>query len=237
MLARSYDMTYPYPPPPESTPHGPYGYPAAQPPISEPPQQYLNPQYPQHPQYPQGQYPQYPQYPHPQSPHPQHTPYPQYPHSQNPEYTPYAGWGQRAGAFLLDCVINFGPLWLFMEAADVIGDGNTGEGPALYVSWMGIAYMIGACIAQAIREGRTGQSAGKTVLDIRVVRASDGHAPGGPLAFARRLCQFLNFPALCLGWLWASWDPKAQTFADKITGAVVISADAAVAPHPGAASW
>ncbi|MEU1120920.1 MULTISPECIES: RDD family protein [unclassified Streptomyces] len=134
-------------------------------------------------------------------------------------------------------MINFGPLWLLMEAADVIGDGNTGEGLALYVSWMGIAYMIGACITQAIREGRTGQSAGKTVLDIRVVRASDGHAPGGSLAFARRLCQFLNFPALCLGWLWASWDPKAQTFADKITGAVVISADAAVAPHPADAGW
>ncbi|WP_447034669.1 RDD family protein [Streptomyces sp. DSM 118878] len=181
-------MSHPYPQqPPEGAPQGPYGHPAAQP-IPGVPQQY-----------PHAQYPQYPQYPHP----------------QNPEYTPYAGWGQRAGAFLLDCLINFGPLWLLMGIADVIDDRNSGEGLDLYLGYAAMVYMISACIVQAVREGRTGQSLGKTVLGIRVVRTSDGLAPGGGLAFARRLCQFLNYPAFCLGWLWASWDSKSQTFATR----------------------
>ncbi|MFK4066814.1 RDD family protein [Streptomyces sp. NPDC029674] len=208
-MSRSYDVSHPHP------------Y-RQQPPESAPQGSYGFPAAQPIPGAPQ-------QYPHPQ--------YLQYPHSQNPEYTPYAGWRQRAGAFLLDCLINFGPMWLSVGIADVIGDGDTGEGLAMYVSWVGIAYMIGSCIVQAVREGRTGQSVGKTVLGIRFVRTSDGLAPGGALAFARRLCQFLNYPVFCLGWLWASWDDKSQTFADKITGVVVVSTDAAVAPHPAAASW
>lgn len=87
--------------------------------------------------------------------------------------------------------------------AEVIGEGNTGEGLALIVSWSGVVAVIVACVVQAIREGRTGQSIGKTALGIGVVRTYDGLAPGAPLAFARRLCQFRNYPAFCLGWLWA----------------------------------
>lgn len=56
------------------------------------------------------------------------------------------------------------------------------------------------------------------------VRVSDGLAPGGGPTFARRLCQFLNYPAFCLGWLGASWDDKSQMFADKITSVVVVQA-------------
>ncbi|MEU7648067.1 RDD family protein [Streptomyces huasconensis] len=141
-----------------------------------------------------------------------------------PQGLPYASWGQRAGAFALDCLINFGPLWLGVGVANMIGEGNTGEGLALIVSWSGVVAMIVACVVQAIREGRTGQSIGKTALGIRVVRTYDGLVPGAPLAFARRLCQFLNYPAFCLGWLWACWDQKKQTFADKITGVVVLQA-------------
>lgn len=218
-------MSHPCPQqPPEGAPQGPYGYPAAQP-IPVAPQQYPHPQYPQ---YPHGQYPQYP--------HGQYAQYPQYPHPQNPEYTPYAGWWQRAEAFLLDCLINFGPMWILVGIAELLDDRDSGEGLDLYLGYAAVAYTIVACIVQAVREGRTGQSVGKTALGIRVMRTSDGLAPGGPLAFTRRLCQFLNYPAFCLGWLWASWDDKSQTFADKITGVVVISADAP-APHPAAATW
>ncbi|KUL62810.1 RDD family protein [Streptomyces sp. NRRL S-1521] len=195
-------MSHPYPRPPEGAPQGPYGYPAGQP-IPGAPQQY-----------PHGQYPQYPQYPQ----------YLQYPHRQDPGYTPYAGWGKRAEAFLLDCLINFGPFWILVGIAELISDRNSGEGLDLYLGYVAMAYVVVACIVQAVREGRTGQSVGKTALGIRAVRVSDGLAPGGGLAFVRRLCQFLNYPAFCLGWLWASWDDKSQTFADKITSVVVVQA-------------
>ncbi|WP_369213939.1 RDD family protein [Streptomyces flavofungini] len=137
----------------------------------------------------------------------------------------YASWGQRAGAFLLDCLINFGPFWLIMGIAEALGDDNSGEGLDTYLGWVAVAYMLAACVWQAVREGRTGQTVGKKTVGIRAIRTYDALAPGGPLAFTRRLCQFLNYPAFCLGWLWASWDDKAQTFADKITKVVVVRAD------------
>ncbi|CAM5644497.1 hypothetical protein SALBM135S_02984 [Streptomyces alboniger] len=200
-------MSHPYPQLPEGAPQTPYGHPSSQP----------------IPGVPGAPYPQHAQVP----------PFPQHPQQwQYRRYAGYAGWGQRAGAFLLDCLINFGPMWLLMGVAVVIDDGDTGEDLAVYVSWVGVAYTIVACIVQAVREGRTGQTVGKRAVGIRAIRTYDGLAPGGPLAFARRLCQFLNYPAFCLGWLWASWDDKAQTFADKITSVVVVRADAEfVAPH------
>ncbi len=119
----------------------------------------------------------------PGPPHTVGSSYPSFPQSQGPympQGLPYASWGQRAGAFLLDCLINFGPLWLGVGVANMIGEGNTGEGLALIVSWSGVVAMVAACVVQAIREGRTGQSIGKTALGIRVVRTYDGLVPGAP---------------------------------------------------------
>lgn len=147
--------------------------------------------------------------------------------AQNPPL--YAAWWQRAQAYLLDCLINFGPMWLLIGASwfiDENSSGDSGEAPASIVSWVGIIVMLVTAGVQLVREGRTGQSVGKKVLKIRVIRAYDGLVPGIGLAFARRIFQFLNYAAFCLGWLWAIRDPKKQTFADAITGVVVVPADA-----------
>ncbi|MEU5958183.1 RDD family protein [Streptomyces sp. NPDC047525] len=142
---------------------------------------------------------------------------------------------QRADAFLLDSAINFGPMWLLIwigYAIDEQSSGDSGEVPAAILSWVGIITMIAAVVVQLIREGRTGQTVGKRVFGIRAVRDRDGLPPGVGLALSRRLCQVLNYPVFGLGWLWAIWDTKKQTFADKITGAVVVTADAGPPRHP-----
>ncbi|MGW5736374.1 MULTISPECIES: RDD family protein [Streptomyces] len=152
----------------------------------------------------------------------------------------YAAWLPRAEAFFLDCLINFGPMWALMGvgyAIDEQSSGDSGEVPASIVSWVGILAMLVAVVLQLIREGRTGQTVGKAFFAIRAVRDSDGLAPGVGLALSRRLCQFLNWPVFGLGWWWAIWDTKKQTFADKITGVVVVGADVEPARQPAVGGW
>ncbi|GAB2807844.1 RDD family protein [Streptomyces daliensis] len=196
-------MSHPGPPP-----QAPYGY---------PPQQQPQPQ-------PYG-YPYAP--PQPGLP---------YASAFAPPLPPRAGWGQRAGAFLLDVAINFGPMWLLMGVAIGIEEssGESGEVVANILSWLGILAMIVAVVFQLMREGLTGQTVGKGVLGIRAMRERDGQQPLGiGLAFGRRLLQCLNYPLFGLGWWWPLWDDKSQTFADKLTGVVVVRADPAPVPQPG----
>ncbi|OEJ23018.1 hypothetical protein AR457_38105 [Streptomyces agglomeratus] len=155
------------------------------------------------------------------------------------QHPPYAEWPQRAGAFLLDSLINFGPMWLLMGIAIAIGEGSSGDSgeiPATILSWLGLIAMVATLVVQLIREGRTGQTVGKRVLGIRAVRDRDGLVPGIGLALGRRLCQFLNYAVFGLGWWWPLWDAKKQTFADKITSVVVVRADAVPAQQP-AGRW
>ncbi|MEV0598643.1 RDD family protein [Streptomyces sp. NPDC050315] len=146
-----------------------------------------------------------------------------------PQQPPYAGWGQRAGAFVLDVLINFGPMWLLVGIGGGIeaGSGESGEVFANIVAWIGILAMIVAVVFQLRREGRTGQTVGKKVLGIRAVRERDGRPLGVGPALGRRLLQFLNNVVFGLGWWWALWDAKSQTFADKMTSVIVLRADAA----------
>ncbi|MBT2399451.1 RDD family protein [Streptomyces sp. ISL-100] len=169
----------------------------------------------------------------------QYPPFPQPGSPYAPQHPPYAGWLRRAGAFLLDILINFGPMWLLMGIANAIGEGRSGDSgeiPAAILGWGGLIAMIATLVVQLMREGRTGQTVGKRALGIRAVRDRDGLMPGIGLALGRRLCQFLNYAVFGLGWWWAIWDTKSQTFADKITSVVVVRADAGPARQP-AAPW
>ncbi|WP_037771064.1 RDD family protein [Streptomyces sclerotialus] len=197
-------MSHPGPPPQAS-----YGYPPQQPPTQ---QGYGYPhQQPYGVPYPASQ----------QSGFPYAVPF-------VPQPPPYAGWPHRAGAFLLDCALNFGPMWVLMGFGIAL-EGRTGESGdvvANVLSWLGILAMIVTVVFQLRREGRSGQTVGKKALGIRAVRAYDAQMLGVGLALGRRLLQFLNCFACGLGWLWALWDDRSQTFADKITSVVVVRADA-----------
>jgi uncharacterized RDD family membrane protein YckC len=72
------------------------------------------------------------------------------------------------------------------------------------------------------QEGTTGQSWGKKIVGIRVLRERDGQVIGFGLAVARYLLHILDTLACFVGWLWPLWDQKKQTFADKIVSTVVI---------------
>lgn len=195
-----------------------------------------------------GQPPAYPQQPpaYPQVPaYPQQPPaYPQAPAYQAPQYgapvgygavpalPPLAHWGKRVAAFLLDLLLGCAlliPGGIYaLTTAEVIGydiRGNavtnpTGAGTAALV--VGYAWLLGFQIWNRwVRQGRTGRSVGKQVLKITLVSERTMAPIGAGMAFARDLCHIAD-SFLYLGYLWPLWDPKRQTFSDKIIGTVVL---------------
>ncbi|MBE1502412.1 putative RDD family membrane protein YckC [Amycolatopsis lexingtonensis] len=137
----------------------------------------------------------------------------------------YAQWGQRALGWLVD----FGPvvlLYLIVIPASFAG----GDAGSLLAVIGGLAWLGWTVYNRWIQQGGTGQSLGKRVAKIKLVREDTGQPVGAGLAFVRDLAHFVDNVICYVGWLWPLWDDKSQTLADKIMGTVVVQADAA----PGA---
>lgn len=158
-----------------------------------------------------------------------------------PGMPPLASWGARLGALILDYLMFLlipsglsmaGELrWLgkVADATDACDDAGTSTCTLPTISGSSAALMaIGGLLSLAAffylcyREGSTGQTPGKRIVGIRLLREQDGSALGFGLAFGRRLLHFLDSLACFLGWLWPLWDGKRQTFADKCVRTVVI---------------
>lgn len=204
---------------------------------------YPQPGYGQQPGYPQpgfappayGQQPGFapPGYP------PQGGPY-------NP-YAPYGGaapygavtalapWAARVGAAILDGLIAGVPfviLAVIISAATTSSatyDPNTDTYSGGGASGLGVALIIMLYVGmfafqlyQLYRQGTTGQTIGKKIVGIRVIREADGRYTGFGMAFVRSLAHITDALACYIGYLWPLWDEKNQTFADKMCSTVVV---------------
>jgi uncharacterized RDD family membrane protein YckC len=131
---------------------------------------------------------------------------------------PYAAWISRVGATLLDAIIVFVPLVVLAIIGAAIGHG---VGAAILI----LAY-IGAFVFslwnQVFRQGTTGQTLGKQVVGIKLIREQDGQPVGAGMAFVRSIAHFLDSIPCYVGFLWPLWDAKNQTFADKVCSTVVV---------------
>jgi uncharacterized RDD family membrane protein YckC len=131
---------------------------------------------------------------------------------------PYAAWISRVGATLLDAIIVFVPLVVLAIIGAAIGHG---VGAAILI----LAY-IGAFVFslwnQVFRQGTTGQTLGKQVVGIKLIREQDGQPVGAGMAFVRGIAHFLDSIPCYVGFLWPLWDAKNQTFADKVCSTVVV---------------
>ncbi|WP_227981880.1 RDD family protein [Nocardia spumae] len=160
---------------------------------------------------------------------------------------PYAHWFARVGGYLIDALIigvPFGILYglafglgtkdvscsfdddpyssSYSYSSSCTGGGLTAIGIILLL--LAIAVGIGLGLWILYQEGTTGQTPGKKVVGIRVIKEADGQVLGFGMAIVRKLCHILD-NALCgLGYLWPLWDEKNQTFADKIIGTIVVQA-------------
>lgn len=145
---------------------------------------------------------------------------------------PFAHWGARVGAYLLDNVVISAPTLIgygfALATADVVRDPFTGAATPEPTTAGLLAVLLGFVAQLAlwvwnrgIRQGRTGQSLGKSALGIHLVRAQDGAPLGTGTALLRDLAHVVDGP-LYLGYLWPLWDANRQTFADKIVSTVVV---------------
>lgn len=152
----------------------------------------------------------------------------------------YAGWGSRVAAFIVDYLIIGVPVGILYGIGMGIGGASTptcvtdpntfhstctgGGISAAGIAVMGIGWLLGLAggLWLLYQEGTTGQTPGKKMVNIRVLRETDGQPIGFGMAFVRKLCHILDEFVCCLGFLWPLWDAKKQTFADKIMGTVVV---------------
>jgi uncharacterized RDD family membrane protein YckC len=134
-----------------------------------------------------------------------------------------ANWPQRVGAYLIDYLIAAIPAFL---AVLLFSGTNPGESPnagAGVVAFLLYLISLGVWIYnRAIQQGRTGQSWGKQVLNLRLVRMADGQPMGGGMAFVRDLAHIIDALPCYIGYLFPLWDARRQTFADKIMSTVVL---------------
>jgi uncharacterized RDD family membrane protein YckC len=149
---------------------------------------------------------------------------------------PYAHWGLRVAAYLLDMLL-FVPAYVVVVIAAPLAEDSSvstaARDAAIAVLLACYAAVIGFTVWNLIlRQGRTGSSLGKQWVGIRVIREDNAQPLGGWLTFGRQLLHFLDSLACYLGYLWPLWDPKRQTFADKIVSSVVVRGAVAHAPVP-----
>ncbi|GAB0106280.1 hypothetical protein JMUB6875_52640 [Nocardia sp. JMUB6875] len=156
---------------------------------------------------------------------------------------PYASWILRVGGYLIDALIVGVPAAIFYGIGFAVGskdmDCVTDSTDTSYsTSCSGglsaggfVLILIGAAIALfgglylLYMQGKTGQTPGKKIVGIKVVREADGQPLGFGMTIVRQLCHIVDSLPCDIGWLWPLWDAKRQTFADKIMNSIVVTVD------------
>ncbi|MEE6286670.1 RDD family protein [Georgenia sp. MJ173] len=112
------------------------------------------------------------------------------------------------------------------EPSDIYGDDASHLTPAgVAAAWLAVVvYLALWSWNRYARQAREGQTVGKRRLGTRVVDAGTGDVPSGRRLLARDVAHVLDVLPLCLGLLWPIGDRRGQTFADKLTGTVVVPA-------------
>jgi uncharacterized RDD family membrane protein YckC len=141
-----------------------------------------------------------------------------------------ASWIQRVGASIIDYLVagipaTIGYFLLLPSMMTASQTGQAASGGTTLIAILLYLVTIGISIWNRwFKQGTTGQSVGKQVLGIKLLRESDGQPIGPLMAFVRDICHILD--GVCfIGYLWPLWDAKKQTFADKILSTVVVKAN------------
>ena len=140
--------------------------------------------------------------------------------------TIYAGFMPRLGASIVDSIIvSIVSGIITFVLGMVIGIATGGSDAAVSVA-QGLASIIQFAIFAAYYIyfiGSKGQTLGKMLLKIKVVNSETNAVPGYASAFLREVVgKILSSLVLGLGYLWMLWDPKKQTWHDKIAKTIVI---------------
>ena len=133
----------------------------------------------------------------------------------------YAGFWQRAAAFLIDWLIAIVIVVPVMIV--VFGMRRLSLDPAGH-SWDLLAF---AAIAVAVIGfwRYCGATPGKIALGVKIVDAATGQAPSTARLVVRFLAYFVSAAPFSLGFLWVAIDRRKQGWHDKIARTVVINSE------------
>jgi uncharacterized RDD family membrane protein YckC len=151
--------------------------------------------------------------------------------------TPLASWWSRVGATVLDGLILLVPVGVL--AGGGIALAVNGTGAVEIIGWVvaGIAYLAAltlyAPLLMARRGDRNGQTWGRQIMGIRVVR-DNGEQLGFGFSFVREVVVkqilfgfiggfFFSLPTL-LDYLWPLWDRENRALHDFIVSTHVVHA-------------
>ncbi len=144
----------------------------------------------------------------------------QYPGGPGTDPGPLADWGTRVLATLVDGGILLGVVLAGFILAFILGLISTALG--VLVGLLVYLVAIAGSFYFYYMNGAAGQTPGKKIIGIKVVSEETGQVIGGGLGIVRGLAHFLD-GFFFIGYLFPLWDPKRQTFADKIMKTVVLS--------------
>ena len=183
----------------------------------------------QQPGQPYGQQPAYGQAPPPPAyQQPGYGAAPSYagPYDQSGQVGTLAQWPQRALGWLIDFVALGIPGYILYGLGGPKVDTATGvsTGPNI-LYYLGILYFLGLYLYNRwYRGGTTGQTIGRGVAGVKLVKESTGQPIGMGMAFVRDIAHIVDSIICYVGWLFPLWDSKRQTLADKIVSTVVVTA-------------
>lgn len=118
-----------------------------------------------------------------------------------------ATFWQRFAAWLIDVVL----LFVAVELVTALI-----PGAALLGVLGGFAYWT-------YFEGVTGQTLGKTALNIKIIDPETGDVIGFGRGIGRYFSKIVSGLVIGLGFFWMLWDPQQQTWHDKMVRSVVIA--------------
>ncbi len=140
----------------------------------------------------------------------------------------FASIGRRFAALFLDGVLlallSF-PLSMMSSAPMMLEPASTTFDPSMFTG-----YFFGNFIAMILSAayytffiGHFGQTPGKMIMKIKVVNY-DGTMPSYASAFVRHLISILSGAVILLGYIWAFFNPKKQTWHDMVAKTYVVKA-------------
>ena len=133
---------------------------------------------------------------------------------------PVASFGQRVGAYLIDWVIIWVVMLILLYGSGSVQtnsvDNSTTLSPLGYV----IIFLI-PTVYFCWFWAQTGRTPGYLVLGLKLEQRG-----GGKLTAGYVLVRYIGFLVsgwcLCLGYLWMLWDPRHETWADKMANTQVV---------------
>jgi len=151
----------------------------------------------------------------------------------------YAGFWRRFGAYVLDVVLYglvSGPFAMAVALSAVRGNDDcvsvedvlcgadsAAAGPRIAAFVIGMVGLLFVIVIYLRALGRSGQTWGRRITGVRVVRNHTCEPIGFGRALGRQLFGFtFSRVVLALGYLWMLWDDERQTWHDKIADTVVI---------------